>query len=531
MRDRIWLNATILTMNPGQPLVEAVVTAGERIAFAGSIDDARAFARAGAEEIDLGGAFMIPGFNEAHNHMISFGLTLAWIDARYPSVRSIADIVEQVRQRVAGARPGEWIRARGYDDNKLVERRHPTRQDLDRVAPDNPVMVVNGSGHMSVVNSAALRLSGIDGSTPDPQGGHIVHDAGGEPTGLLQETAQRLLDPHVPDVTTEDMVEALQRCSNAYAAAGITSSTTAGVNSEQEFLAHQLATERGVNRLRTYMMIGQPLLGVIDQLGVKTGFGDDMLRIGPIKFFADGSLIGRTAAMFEPFLEDPRPDNLGLEMMPQEELDRVVRQAHDAGFQVSTHAIGDRGIHMVMTAYERALAANPRENHRHRIEHCGICRPEFFGRLRDSNFIAVSQPIFITEYGDGFLRHLGEERATLTYPFRTFLNAGVHLALSSDCPVSAFEPLKGIQATVDEHTGSGQPYVPAEALTVHEAIRHYTVEGAYASFEEDRKGAIIPGMLADFTVLGYDPSSVPSGEIDQTPVKMTVVGGEIIHEA
>jgi predicted amidohydrolase YtcJ len=209
----------------------------------------------------------------------------------------------------------------------------------------------------------------------------------------------------------------------------------------------------------------------------------------------------------------------------------VVKQAHDAGFQVATHAIGDRGIHMVMTAYERALAANPRENHRHRIEHCGICRPEFFGRLRASNFIAVSQPIFITEYGDGFLRHLGEERATLTYPFRTFLSSGVHLALSSDCPVSAFEPLKGIQATVDERTGSGASYVPAEALTVPEAIRHYTVEGAYASFEEDRKGAISPGMLADFTVLAHDPATIPSNEIAQTPVRMTVIGGEIVYEA
>jgi predicted amidohydrolase YtcJ len=250
-------------MNPDQPVVEAVVTAGERIVFTGSIDDARSFARSGAEEIDLGGAFMIPGFNEAHNHMISFGLTLAWIDARYPAVHSIADIAEQVRRRVEQSRPGEWIRARGYDDNKLDERRHPTRQDLDTVAPENPVMVVNGSGHMCVANSAALRLAGIDGSTSDPQGGHIVHDASGEPTGLLQETAQRLLDAHIPEVTTEDMVRALERCSQEYAAAGITSSTTAGVNSEQEFLAHQLATERGVNRLRTYMMIGQPLLDVM----------------------------------------------------------------------------------------------------------------------------------------------------------------------------------------------------------------------------------------------------------------------------
>lgn len=531
MRDRIWLNADILTMDPASPRVEAVLTAGERIVFAGSAADARFFARPGAEEIDLGGAFMIPGFSESHNHMISYGLTLATIDARFPTVRSIAEIVESVRDRAAGTPEGQWIKANGYDDNKLEERRHPTRYDLDAVAPNHPVIVVNGSGHMCVANSFALKLAGIDGSTSDPQGGHIMHDANGVPTGLLQETAQRLLDPFIPETTAEDMVEALRRCSERYAAAGITSSHTAGVNSELEFQAHQLATERGLNKLRTTMMIGKPMLNVVDELGIKTGFGDNRLRVGPAKFFSDGSLIGRTAAVFEPFLNDPRTDNLGLEMMPQEELDAYVKQAHDAGFQVATHAIGDRAIHMVMLAYERALAANPRADHRHRIEHCGICRPELVARIKASNFIPVSQPIFITEYGDGFIRHLGRERTQLTYPFRTFLNAGIHLVLSSDCPVSAFEPLKSIQATVDERTGSGEPYAPQEALTVYEAIHHYTVEGAYASFEEHEKGAIKAGMLADFAILGHDPSSVPSSEIAQTPVLATVIGGEIVYQA
>jgi predicted amidohydrolase YtcJ len=186
---------------------------------------------------------------------------------------------------------------------------------------------------------------------------------------------------------------------------------------------------------------------------------------------------------------------------------------------------------MVMTAYERALAGNPRPDARHRIEHCGICRPEFFGRLRANNLIAVSQPIFIPEYGDGFLRHLGEERALLTYPFRTFLNADVHLAFSSDCPVSAFEPLKGIQAAVEEKTGSGADYVPAEAITVQEAIRLYTIEGAYATFDEHQKGMIATGFLADFAILGHDPADGPVAEIARTPVLGTVIGGEFVHAA
>jgi predicted amidohydrolase YtcJ len=277
-------------------------------------------------------------------------------------------------------------------------------------------------------------------------------------------------------------------------------------------------------------MIGRPLLPLVDDLGLMTGLGDHRLRIGPIKLFSDGSLIGRTAAVFEPFLEDPRPDNLGLEMMPQDELDAVVKQAHDAGFQVATHAIGDRAIHMVLTAYERALAANPRPDHRHRIEHCGICRPDLIERIARGGVLPVSQPIFIPEYGDGFLRHLGHERCQLTYPFKSFLDAGVNLVFSSDCPVSAFEPLKGIQAAVEEQTGSGQPYAPAEAISVEEAIRRYTVAGALASFEEHDKGSVAVGKLADFAVLERDPATVPPSEIANVRVLATIIGGETVYE-
>jgi predicted amidohydrolase YtcJ len=530
MRERLLLNADVRTMDPAQPRAAAIVTVGDRIGYVGDAAGARAFAHAGAEEIDLGGAFVIPGFIEAHNHMISFGLGAAQVDARYPGVRSIAEIKSRLGERAARTPAGQWIVARGYDDNKLDERRHPTRQDLDAVAPEHPVVLINGSGHMAVVNSLALRLAGITGTTEPPQGGHIVLDQAAEPTGLLQETAQELVRGLIPPPTTADMVEALRLCGERYAAAGITSSHTAGVNSEQEFVAHQRAAFDGVLPLRTYAMIGRLLLPAIDDLGLMTGFGDDRLKIGPIKLFSDGSLIGRTAALFEPFLDDPRPDNLGLEMMPQEELDAVVKRAHDAGFQVATHAIGDRAIHMVLTAYERALAGNPRPDHRHRIEHCGILRSELIARLARGRFLPVSQPIFIPEYGDGFLRHLGRERCQLTYPFRSLLEAGVDLVFSSDCPVSAFEPLKGIQAAVLERTGTGQPYAPAEAISVEEGLRRYTVAGAYAAFEEPSKGTITVGKLADLAVLAHDPATVPPDRIAEVPVLATIIGGETVYE-
>ena len=531
MRERLLLNAGMLTMDPDRPRAAALVLVGDRIGYVGDVDGARAFAHPGATETDLGGAFVVPGFNEAHNHMIGFGLTLAQVDCRFPTVESIAEIQAAIGERAARTPTGAWVLARGYDDNKLAERRHPSRGDLDAVAPDHPVFLVNGSGHLAVANTAALRMAGITARTPDPQGGQVVHDETGEPTGLLLETAQELIRPHIPRPTGDDLVDALSLCGERYLAAGITSSQTAGVNSAAELTAHQVASlERGLP-LRTSLMIGQPLLPRVAELGMRGGLGDHRLRVGPIKFFSDGSLIGRTAAVTEPFLEDPRPDNLGLEMMPQDELDAVVRQAHDAGYQVATHAIGDRAIGMVLDAYERALAAGPRPDHRHRIEHCGILRPDLIARLAAMGVLAVSQPIFIPEYGDGFLRHLGRDRCQLTYPFRSLLDGGVTLVFSSDCPVSAFEPLKGIQAAVEERTGSGSPYAPAEALTVEEAIRAYTVAGAHATFEEHQKGALKPGMLADLAVLAHDPATVPPSEIAAVPVLATIVGGETVYEA
>lgn len=276
-------------------------------------------------------------------------------------------------------------------------------------------------------------------------------------------------------------------------------------------------------------MIGRSLLPDLLALGLRTGFGDDRLRIGPMKFFADGSLIGRTAAVSTPFAGDP--GNLGLEMMPRDELNEVIRLAHDGGFQIATHAIGDRGIEIVLDAYEAALAKAPRVDHRHRIEHCGILRPDLIERLANGRFFAVSQPIFLTEYGDGFIRHLGRERIGLTYPFRSLLAAGVELVFSSDCPVSTFEPLKGIQAAVTEVTGSGQAYAPAEAIEVEEALRCYTLAGARAGFAEDRLGSIEVGKLADFAVLGQEPTTVPPDQLAAVPVLATIIGGETVFTA
>jgi predicted amidohydrolase YtcJ len=521
---------TILTMDPANPSVEAVGVIGDRIVATGNrriVEDAlpRAF-----RVLDLAGGVCLPGFNEAHNHMIGFGTALGHVEAGFPAVRSIEDIKRNVAERARTVPPGTWIQGRGYDDNKLDERRHPDRRDLDDAAPDHPVIIVNGSGHLSAVNSLALRLAGIDQNTSDPQGGHIVRDERGEATGVLHETAQQLVRAVIPPPTLDDHIAALARCNDAYVAAGITSSQDAGSSTPEHVAAYQHAVREGKLKLRTSMMIRENLLPQVTGLGIKQGLGDDRLRVGPIKMFIDGSLIGRTAAVSQPFLEDPRDDNTGLTMMPQEDLDEYVWQAHAAGYQIAIHAIGDRGIEMVLDAYQKALDTLPRADHRHRIEHCGILRPDLIDRIAAMKVLAVSQPIFITEYGDGFIRHLGMNRVQLTYPFRSLLDAGITLVFSSDCPVSSFEPLKSIEVSVTERTGTGKSYALEEAITVDEALPLYTVAGAYSTFEEHRKGQIRNSMLADFVILGDDPRHVEPEAISQVPVRQTIIGGETVWE-
>ncbi|HEV2036774.1 MAG TPA: amidohydrolase [Candidatus Dormibacteraeota bacterium] len=519
-------------MDPERPYAGAVAVSGERIAWVGDLHQAESDLANVKRRVDLGGATLIPGFNDAHHHLMLLGHWLSQIDCSYPAVKSIDDIKAAVAQVTKQTPAGEWIEGRGYDDNKLAEKRHPNRWDLDAVAPHHPVRIRNVSGHMSVVNTQALQLAGITKATEAPFGGAIHIDlARGEPSGLLQEQAQNLIPrPFVPE-DKDALRRSLEEGSRAYLAAGVTSSQEAGIFSALEFTVFQEAWSSRTLPLRTYMMIRVNFLDALEQVGFFTGFGDNRLRVGALKLLADGSLIGRTAAVSQPFLEDPRPDNLGLEMYPQEELDELVWRGHRAGWQVAIHAIGDRAIEMCLNSYEQAQRRKPRLDARHRIEHCGINRPDLIRRMKELGVIPVPQPPFIIEFGDGFLRHLGRERCQLTYPLRSFLDAGLPVAGSSDSPVSSYEPLFGIKAAVTEMTASGVEYAPRERLTVEEAIAIYTRAGAYASFDERRKGTITPGKLADFAVLDSDPRRVEPAAIDQVRVLATYVGGEAAYEA
>ncbi len=531
----VFFNGNVITMDPRRPRARSLVVLNDRVVAAG---DGEMVEWGATRRFDLGGCTVVPGFNDAHNHMMSFGLGLGHLDVGYPAASTIQDILRLVRERAATVPPGEWILARNYDENKLIERRPPTRYELDSVSPQHPVLITQNSGHMCVLNSSGLQMSGITDETQDPEGGRIVRDDAGHATGLLQERAQRLVEVRSKEPGLAEMKNALALAARQYLSEGITSTQEAGVGgfSAQQVRAFMEARREGLLNLRVYMMISAEVFRQIPgqppdpahfglDLGLATGFGDEWLKLGPMKIFADGSLVGRTCAMSEPYANEP--NNTGFFAEDPSSLRQKILNAHRSGWQVAVHAIGDRAIATILDIYEEALSTTPRQGARHRIEHCGVLNLQLIERIRRLGIIPVPQQPFISQLGDGFRRVLGEERTKLCYPMKSLLRAGIMVPGSSDRPVVLGAPLLGIHDAVNQTTPSGQPYVPEEAVEPEVALRFYTAGSAYASFEERVKGSLAPGMLADFVVLDRDPVAVDRRQIRDIKVLCTIVGGRV----
>ncbi len=527
--DTVYENARFLT---GVTESEAVAVLHGRIVAIGE-DAAELSAR---RRVDLGGAVVVPGFHDAHNHMAWFGMALD--DVPLSDCRSVDEVYDAVAQRaskLAVSSPGSWIVGSGYDQNKL-EGGHPTRYGLDRAAPGFLVRLKHTSGHMTVVNSAVLEQLDLANV---PVGGDVVRDEDGSPTGLLREQAQLLLRPLTYPTPLETVVRGLDRASERYLAEGITSVQEAGIGgglvgeTPAELAAYQLARERGLLRVRSTVMVAASVLHELDagagfglDLGLRTGFGDEWLRVGAMKLFADGSLIGRTCAMHEPFAGEP--GNVGYFQVPEDEIMRTISLAHKAGWQIATHAIGDRAITVVLDAYDAALKAEPRADHRHRIEHCAVLRPEELKRLASLGLIASPQGRFVNEIGDGMRAALGPEREPWCYRLKSVLDAGCVLPASSDRPVVNGAPLLGLADMVHRKTSSGVVLGPDERLTPVEALRAYTYGSAYAAFAEKDLGTLLPGKLADFAVLSADPTD--ESTLDSVQVLATAVHGDFVYE-
>lgn len=525
--DFALVNARIYTLSPVQPWASALAAWSGRILALGGEEEVLPFIGSTTQVLDAGGRAVLPGFHDAHCHILLFGLSL--LEVNLKGAKTLDQVMAAVAEKARLLPPGSWIRGGGYNENLLQERRHPTRWELDRAAPSHPVWLSHISGHMGVANSLALSQAGIGRDTPDPPGGRIARDAVGEPTGLLLETAQELIKRALPLYSLEEVKEALRAAGRRMAAEGITAAQDAwaGWIAPQEFRAYQEVVAEGSLPQRIWLMVdARTVDGRFQEVfvGLRTGFGGNRLRLGAMKFFADGSLIGRTAALSQPYASPA--DTRGLLTYEPEALKEEVARAHRAGWQVAVHAIGDRAVEVVVEAFEEVLGPEaPR--FRPRIEHAGVLRPDLLPRIRRLGAVVVTQPRFVYELGDGFREALGEERLKLAYPLRSL--AGIPLAFSSDRPVVEGAPILGIQAALERRTASGAPFVPEEALGLEEAIRAYTLGGAYAAFAQEELGSLEVGKWCDLVVLEPDPFHLPGSDLHRVRVWATVIGGRVVY--
>lgn len=514
-------------MDPALPRPEALGVWRGRVIAAGSLEDVMALVGPGTRHLDLAGRACLPGFIDAHIHVISLGLTLGYLDLNPRTVRSVASLLDRVRDRTMHIGPGEWVIGRGYDHNQLADGRHPTRQELDVVAPAHPVALVHASGHLTVVNRMALEA--IRGVHPDGLG---VLD-GAFDTGLLEEDAQKLVASFIYERPVEGAVAAIAAASRHLGAVGVTTVHDAGVGrtSLEEIGAYQIALERGLLAQRARLMVRLDMLAEGSApwgLGQRTGFGDSRLRLGPVKLVLDGTLLGRTAALEDSY---PGTKERGTLLIPEDEFRVAVADLHRLGWQCAVHAIGDRAVRIAVEAIEGAQRAAPRPDARHRIEHCGLITPALIERIAAAGIIPVPQPYFAAALGDGYLRVLGEQRSRYCYSLRSFLDAGLPVVPgSSDAPVASAAPLLGIGSAVARLTLSGTAFHPEEAVTPAEALRMYTCDAAYSGFDEGEVGVLAAGAHADFVLLSDDPLTVEHEAIPEIDVLATYVAGQPIFE-
>ncbi|GAA5036383.1 amidohydrolase [Microbacterium fluvii] len=539
--DALIENGRIWTGDPRRPWATRLgVFAGRVVGIDEQLDGVTA-----ARRMDLGGAPAVPGFHDAHLHFSLYGHRLLQVDVSAAACADLDALYSAVAAAVADATPGEWILGAGYDQNKIGA--HPTRRMLDAVAPHNPVYLEHTSGHMGVANSAAFAVGGFDlRSMPAVDGGLVELDAEGLPTGLLQERAQELVSELFLPVPLARHRRGSVLASRDLVRLGITSITEPGIGvpgqigrTPIEIRAYQDGIDAGDIRVRLSVMpyvralhdlgdIGGGDTGWGLDLGIRSGFGDDRLRISGVKVLSDGSLIGRTAAVCCDFHDSP--GNTGLLIQDERELGELIIAAHRNGWQVATHAIGDRALDVVMDAVDEAQRLFPRHDPRHRIEHCGISRPDQLDRVAALGLIPDPQGTFLSETGDGLLAAVGEDRADLLYRMASWLERGIELPGSTDAPIVGADPIASISAMVNRRTEQGRPIGPAEAITPLQALRAYTYGSAYAAREERMKGTIARGMLADLAVLSDDLLAVSPERIGEVTVGATIIGGHLVHD-
>lgn len=530
--ETIYVNGRFFTADRARPWAECVRVQGDRITAVGTRSDVAAVPGAGVPEVDLGGRVVTPGFIDAHNHFLATAEALASVDLRFPEVSSVESLVAAFASRAGESEPGRWIRGFGMDYAKFAGGRVPTRWDLDKASVDHPIVAYHVSGHYALVNSAALAMRGITDDAVDPPGGTFVRDSAGRLTGLCRDSATSLILPTVVDIAShgpnfhtqaalEDLVLLLDQAGPAYRAAGLTTVCDPQVTS-RELTAYRAALSERKLPLRVACMPLSHQLPELSAIGLAGPFGDERLVLTGMKFYADGSLIGGTAAFTEPYGE--HREYAGTTYWSPEQLASLVGKGHQAGWQVGIHAQGDRAMQMAIDAIAGAVRGHPVADARPRIEHAGYPTPEQVSQMRDLGVITVNQPSYLYDSGDEFLARLGE-RAQRLQPLREERDAGIRVVLSSDAFVASYKPLDTIRAAVGRRTRQGALIGEGQALTVEEAILAHTIDAAYAISMDALIGSIEPGKLADLVILDGDPFASAAQELDQVSVHGTVLGG------
>ena len=523
----ILYNANIITVNPAQPRANALAILGDRILAVGTNGDMHRLATGNTRKINLGGQTVTPGFIDAHSHPASAGLShLRNVDC---DLRSIKAIKAAIHERAQKTPPGEWVLGFKFDDTKTAEGRTLNVGDLDEAAPNHPVIITHRGGHTAYVNSKALRLAGYGRQTPDPKGGKLDRDPQtGELTGKLLETATYPLWVHIPkEATRQDRQAGVKLISKMMARTGLTSVHDTG-GTPDALLSYQDAQHNDELGLRIYCMIGYRYLDEMLKAGIRTGLGDNMVRVGGMKLVCDGSLSERTAYISEPYVG--RPNDHGILVMDEDELYQYAIKAQKADWQIGTHANGDWAIEKVLNVYERVQKEHPRPDPRFRIEHCSIVNDKLIARIKKLG--AIPNPFSTYVYFHGEKMHeYGPERMEHTMAVRSFLDAGIRVTQTSDYTPGPFEPMMALQSSVTRTDMKGRTWGPSQKITVEEAIKVGTLHGTYASYEEAHKGSLEVGKLADLVVLGKDPLTTDPMDIVNITIERTMLGGRWVYES
>ena len=512
LADLVFSNARVITMEPQSPTAQSVAVKGDKILWVGSTRESHQFKGPHTKEIDCQGMALMPGFNDAHIHLLALASRLRWVDCRPDNVGSISQIVDEIGHRARRCKAGEWVRAFGYDEFNLAEKRHPNRWDLDRATLAHPVRLDHRTGHASVLNSPALQLLQITKDTPDPPNGVIDRDeSSGEPTGVLYEMGDYIRLDGVSRRNDSDHLEGIRLANDLLLSSGITSIQDASPGNDfRRWKFFRRLKDEGRLTPRVTIMAGASHLDSFLHSGLPPSLYDNEPGVGGVKIM----LTLATGALWP----------------PEEELREIVLRAHRKGFQVSIHAVEEQAVEAAVDSILNALSAFPRLDTRHRIEHCSECPPHLVAKLRSSRALVVTQPSFIFHNGEKYLSEVAETTLPHLYPVGSLKEAGIPVAFSSDAPAVYPNPIMGIYSAVSRKTRSGRTLTTSQMIPTETAIRMSSTAGAYASFREQVTGSIAVGKLADLVLLEHDPTIVEPEAIRETRAMMTVVGGEVVWE-